>query len=574
MATLEETLARFGVDSRFNAGAVAAELRQLRDREMPGVPDSALNSAIEAAAKSYLDDYMRSAEQGGMSWGDAVSYQQLGTPWSVATAKEDIATSVLSDYLRLVGKPAEAQALRNELTDYASTGQAKASKNYSENLSSHRGGDFMFDTGIPLLMSGLAGGFGSGLLDGGGAFGAGGELLGGAESLSGAGAWTDFLGGASAAEAGLGAGVGGASTFGGIGETMANGAGTADWWFDPGNNIPWEQAPAPVEEAIRKTPGLIGKINQTFGTNFGISDAAGAGNVLRQVAGMASGGDSSALGWLRDLALPAALVAGLFENNKNPLTGNVTEASNRALASAGAFGAMPSAGMQPSSAKAIALANSSAGAWQPYVDKAAAYTNEAAGGIPSIDLSTYMNPYLDSVLSPAIRDIEEAATRRRQQMKHLATVSGNDTYTPGSTNSTRYGVESGLIDQNTLRSIGDVSANARRGAFDTATSLASSDLNRKGSAGGAFNTLANTVGTQGGADITRLAGAGDLEARPQENALTHAADTTKLYSSIIPGTTSAITATNQPSILGQAVGAFGAYNAATQPGGIWGPPKP
>lgn len=424
-----------------------------------------------------------------------------------------------------------------------------------------------------LAFSGAGAGAGSGALEGAGAFG--GEALGAAANSAGA------FGGSVAPWT---AGAGGVAT----GATNMD---LGDWW-DWGGNTGGEGAfgspyADPIEGLIDLTnKGMTGE--QAVATLSEINPAwtqtsleflannpseiistitkkvgtSAAKDIFSRIAN----GDASVSDILKNIGIPAAMIAGLFEKNNSPLQGTLTDAAQKAVSSAGAFAGMPAVGMQPSSQRAINLANSSTGAWQPYVDKAAAYTNKAAGGIPSIDLSTYMNPYLDSVLSPAIRDIEEAAAKRRKQMKHLADVSGNDTYIPGSTESTRYGVESGLIDRDTLRAIGDVSANARKGAFDTATGLASTDLNRTGAAGGAFNTLANTVGTQGRQDFTTLGAAGELEAKPQENALTKAADTTKLYTSVIPGTASAATATKNPSILGQAVGAFGAYNAADKAG--------
>ena len=329
----------------------------------------------------------------------------------------------------------------------------------------------------------------------------------------------------------------------------------------------------------------------------------------------AVGGDSSAMDLLKKIGIPAAIVAGLMEKSESPLQGQLTDAARGAVSSAGAFAGMDPVGMQPSSQRAIDLANSNVGAWkpyvdkatgytdeagalarsnvgawQPYLDKAAAYTGEAAGGIPSMDLSKYMNPYLESVLSPMLRDINEASDTRREKLRAMTAMSGNDFV---STSGNRFNVSDSMLDRETLRAVSDASGKARAGAFDAATGLATTDLNRKanaggafntmantvgtqggadvsrlGAAGGAFNTLANTVGTQGGADFTRLGAAGELEAKPGENALTKAADTTKLYASIIPGTTSAMTATKNPSILGQAVGAFGAYNAATKKGGI------
>ena len=57
----------------------------------------------------------------------------------------------------------------------------------------------------------------------------------------------------------------------------SGGLDTSGWW-DFG--IGAEQAPAPVEELIKKTPGLLDRINQQFGTQFGFSDIGTAAKLL------------------------------------------------------------------------------------------------------------------------------------------------------------------------------------------------------------------------------------------------------------------------------------------------------
>ena len=330
--------------------------------------------------------------------------------------------------------------------------------------------------------------------------------------------------------------------------------------FDPYEDMSsadyWTQAGMPGQAPI-VAPGVDLSAYGSPSTSGGNA----AINAAKQFLGIPAGQATtlpSLLDSLIKIGAPAALIAGLFEDNESPLTGTLLNAAKSAYSSAGKFANMSPVGMQPSSQSAIDLANTNTGAWQPYIDKAAAYTDQAAGGIPSIDLATYMNPYM----ADQTRNIEEYAQKRRQQMKHLSDISGNDTYIPGGANLTRYGVESSGIDLDAMRAISE----ARAGAFNRATDLAATDLNRKGQAGGAFNTFANTVGTQGARDFATLGAAGELEAKPLENALSKASDTAKLYTSIIPGTASAVTETRPPSTLGQAVGAFGAYNAANKAG--------
>ena len=308
-------------------------------------------------------------------------------------------------------------------------------------------------------------------------------------------------------------------------------------------NPEWVNAAAPLWEAVK-----------------------GLGSSAVDVIKGAFSGNGGALSTLAKIGLPAALIAGLFEKNNNPLAEPLNRAANSAVNAADRFGALPAVGPQPSNERAIALANTNTGAWKPYIDEGAAFTRSAAGGLPSVDLKQYMNPYLKDVLDPAIKDVEEAAERRRVAMRHISNVSGNDASVPGSSTPTRYQVESGLLDRDTLRTISDLSGRTRAAAFDTASRNAGEDLGRKGSAGSAFGTLGKTVGALGDSDFAMLTNAGTLEALPQRNALDKAADTAKLYSSVIPGTSSALTSTNKPSLLTQATGAFGALNAANKLG--------
>ena len=281
---------------------------------------------------------------------------------------------------------------------------------------------------------------------------------------------------------------------------------------------------------------------------------------------LAGGDTAGGLNGLLKAGLPLAMLAGLFEKNNNPLTGSMVNAAQGALSAADRFAALPSIPLTASQNRAITTANTNVGNWQPYVDKASQFADTAAGGVTPDRVNALMNPYIDQVLGNSIRDIEEAAERRRQVMRQTSNMSGNDAFVPGSNTPTRFQVEGGLLDRDTLRTIGDVSATTRAGAYNTALGTAGSDLNRILSASGTNKELAGTVGALGQRDVSLLTGAGALERLPLEDERAKLADTSTLYSRTIPGTASAATAAQQPSMLGQAAGALGAYNAATKLG--------
>jgi hypothetical protein len=80
--------------------------------------------------------------------------------------------------------------------------------------------------------------------------------------------------------------------------------------------------------------------------------------------------------------------------------------------------------------------------------------------------------------------------------------------------------------------------------------------------GGEYGDLATQTGSLNTGDVTNLIRAGELERQPYTDERTQLADTAKLYTSIIPGTTSANTALQEPSLIGQITGALGAYSTA------------
>jgi len=279
--------------------------------------------------------------------------------------------------------------------------------------------------------------------------------------------------------------------------------------------------------------------------------------------GLGSAGE--ALTKLMKLGLPIATIAGLFEKPNNPLLEPIVDAAKKAIGQADKFAALGPIGLTPAQEQAISLAKENVGKWQPYLDKSGALADTAAGGITQEQIDRYTNPYLQGVLDPAIRDIEESAARRREQLRAVTSMSGNDLRTP-STDPNRFNVEDSLLDRETLRSVGDVSGKLRAESFNTATGLAGQDLDRSLSSSNIYGGLGKSAGALGAADVAGLTSAGALERQPLEDARTQASDASKLYTGVVHGNQGALAAAAQPSTLTNVTGALGTLQSAKELG--------
>lgn len=342
----------------------------------------------------------------------------------------------------------------------------------------------------------------------------------------------------------------GALTTAGLNDAWA--AGSTPWLSNApaGSVFSFESGvPTAGQFAPQASSGVLEKI---------ISAAKEYGAPAKQVMGWvskAANGDASGLKDLLKLGIPAALIAGLFENNKSPLTDNMRIAADRALASTAKYDALGAIPQTESEKRAIELANANVGNYQPYIDRAGVLADTAAAGVTDEQRDRYMNPYIDGVLKNTIRDIEEAAGRKREQLKAITSMSGNDLGSYG-VNPTRFNVEDSLLDRETLRTVGDASAKLRMGAFDSAMGYANKDLDRNTSSSNIYAGLGKAAGALGATDVESLKTAGALERRPLEDERKAAGDAARLYTGVVHGTAPALSATTPDSLMGKAAGAL------------------
>lgn len=124
-----------------------------------------------------------------------------------------------------------------------------------------------------------------------------------------------------------------------------------------------------------------------------------------------------------------------------------------------------------------------------------AASRSLAQRLPDVNIQEYMSPYLQGVLDPAIRDIEESAERRRLQL-------GQQAARTGSFGGSRQAIAESELERGTQRTIGEESARQRAAAYNQALAQFRADQERipqlySGALGQLGTGLAQTAGRLG-----------------------------------------------------------------------------
>jgi len=112
--------------------------------------------------------------------------------------------------------------------------------------------------------------------------------------------------------------------------------------------------------------------------------------------------------------------------------------------------------------------------------------------LPDVNLQEYMSPYMQGVLDPAIRDIEERAARERLRL-------GQQAARTGSFGGSRQAIAEGELERGTQRTIGEESARQRAAAYNQAIAQFREDQTRiPGLYSGALSQLGTGLTQTGG----------------------------------------------------------------------------
>ena len=132
-----------------------------------------------------------------------------------------------------------------------------------------------------------------------------------------------------------------------------------------------------------------------------------------------------------------------------------------------------------------------------------AATRGLAQRLPNVNIQEYMSPYLQGVLDPAIRDIEERAARTRLELGQRAAQTG-------SFGGSRQAIAEAELERGTQRNIGEESARQRAAAYNQALAQFRQDQER-------IPQLYSGALSQLGTGLTQTAGRLGVEAQPLLN---------------------------------------------------------
>lgn len=167
-------------------------------------------------------------------------------------------------------------------------------------------------------------------------------------------------------------------------------------------------------------------------------------------------------------------------------------------------GAATNTAWQPYMGRALNLTNRAAqwnDAYRPYLDRAAALTDRSALTIPELDLSAYMNPYLDSVLDPM---------RERYNTETSAALQGLDSRAAqmNAFGRNRHQLMKSYTDADRARGWNETEGGVRAGAFNSAVNTALQDQARLGALGRDFAGYGKMAGDYFGGDLDRFGALG------------------------------------------------------------------
>jgi hypothetical protein len=233
-------------------------------------------------------------------------------------------------------------------------------------------------------------------------------------------------------------------------------------------------------------------------------------------------------------------MGGFISAKKSPIAKMQMVASVQGMKAAFDFAKLGPRTVQKGTLEAIELARQNIGAYKPEITESRRLTDLGALGITDEQIDKYTNPYLQDVLDYSIKEMEDAAQRRRMERRAIASRSGNDFATSGATN--RYQIEDDLADRTMFREIGGITAQQRDADY------------------------ANQTQELGLKDAGTLEHVGELEGLGEQYEREHLLQMIDAYGASAANAQSSVNQYQKGSVLSQIVGAVGGIASILAPG--------
>jgi hypothetical protein len=257
-------------------------------------------------------------------------------------------------------------------------------------------------------------------------------------------------------------------------------------------------------------------------------------------------------------------MGGFISAKKSPIAKMQMVASVQGMKAAFDFAKLGPRTVQKGTLEAIELARQNIGAYKPEITESRRLTDLGALGITDEQIDKYTNPYLQDVLDYSIKEMEDAAQRRRMERRAIASRSGNDFATSGATN--RYQIEDDLADRTMFREIGGITAQQRAEAYKQAAGLATDERERQHRAGVTYADYANQTQELGLKDAGTLEHVGELEGLGEQYEREHLLQMIDAYGASAANAQSSVNQYQKGSVLSQIVGAVGGIASILAPG--------
>ena len=289
----------------------------------------------------------------------------------------------------------------------------------------------------------------------------------------------------------------------------------SDWIFGNGTG-------ADAEFNDNTLSQFLGGTNTVGSANTNPSFLSGITNALSGVA------NSSTLKDLAPWLIGGTAVAGVLSDNKPTTTAtSVTNTptipdwySKAQQEMAGKLTTMPltapqytqplAAGISENEQSGVGMADQATGAWAPQFANAVNTATRTALSVPETDLSAYMNPYVQNVLDPTLRTLNQNFDAQKNSLNAAAA-------SRGAFGGSRNSLMMGLNDENRARALGEATNKGFSDAFNYATDTSLKDRAQLLGTANSLSSMAGDYQRMLSGDVNQLMSTGAAERGIKDN---------------------------------------------------------
>ena len=289
----------------------------------------------------------------------------------------------------------------------------------------------------------------------------------------------------------------------------------SDWIFGNGTGADAEFNDNTLSQFLNGT-------NTVGSANTNPSFLSGIANALSGVA------NSSTLKDLAPWLIGGTAVAGVLSDNKPTTTAtSVTNTptipdwySKAQQEMAGKLTTMPltapqytqplAAGISENEQSGVGMADQATGAWAPQFANAVNTATRTALSVPETDLSAYMNPYVQNVLDPTLRTLNQNFDAQKNSLNAAAA-------SRGAFGGSRNSLMMGLNDENRARALGEATNKGFSDAFNYATDTSLKDRAQLLGTANSLSSMAGDYQRMLSGDVNQLMSTGAAERGIKDN---------------------------------------------------------